>query len=132
MKSYIDSAASAKGISFSYVQHSGSSGGYSCHAVINMAQKKVYWVQAITSVSKSTIVGILGDVPKKTYYTVTFKDWNGTTLKTMDVEKGKDATPPSNPSRSGYKFIGWDKSYANITANTTVTAQYQVNDPSLN
>lgn len=129
MKSYIDAAATAKGTSFTYVQHSGSSGGYSCHAVINMAQKKVYWVQAITSVSKSTITSILGDVPIKTFYTVIFKDWNGTTLKTQEVEKGASASPPSSPSRSGYEFTGWSPSYTNIQANTTCTAQYRKLEP---
>lgn len=64
------------------------------------------------------------EVPKPTY-TVTFKDWNGTVLKTQTVEEGSSATPPSNPSREGYKFVGWDKSYSNITTNITITALYE-------
>lgn len=63
------------------------------------------------------------EVPKATY-TVTFKDWDGTVLKTQTVEEGSSATPPSNPSREGYIFTGWDKSYSNITANTVITALY--------
>ena len=63
------------------------------------------------------------EVPKATY-TVTFKDWDGTVLKTQTVEEGSSATPPSNPNREGYIFVGWDKSYSNITANTTITALY--------
>lgn len=63
------------------------------------------------------------EVPKPTY-TVTFKDWNGTVLKTQTVEEGSSATPPSNPSREGYIFTGWDKSYSNITTNTVITALY--------
>lgn len=61
----------------------------------------------------------------KATYTVTFVDWDGTVLKTQTVEEGNNATPPSNPTRSGYIFIGWDKSYNNITSNLTITAQYR-------
>ena len=57
-------------------------------------------------------------------YTVTFKDWNGTTLKTQTVAEGSSATAPSNPTRTGYRFTGWDKTFNNVTSDLTVTAQY--------
>lgn len=57
-------------------------------------------------------------------YTVTFKDWDGTTLKTETVKEGSSATAPSDPIREGYKFIGWDKTFSNIVSNLIVTAQY--------
>lgn len=60
-------------------------------------------------------------------YTVTFVDWNGTVLKTQEVEKGSNATPPSNPNRTGYTFSGWSGNYTNVTSNTEVTATYTVN-----
>ena len=47
-------------------------------------------------------------------YTVTFVDFDGTVLKTETVESGKNATPPINPTRNNYKFIGWDADYTNI------------------
>ena len=62
-----------------------------------------------------------------TYHTVTFKDWNGTVLKTQQVEHGKAATAPANPTRTGYTFTGWDKAFTNVTANLVVTAQYSIN-----
>ena len=62
-----------------------------------------------------------------TYHTVTFKDWNGTVLKTQQVEHGKAATAPANPTRTGYTFTGWDKAFTNVTANLVVTAQYSAN-----
>jgi len=67
--------------------------------------------------------------PVVTTYTVTFKDWNGETLKTETVESGKSATAPAAPSRTGYVFTGWDKSFANITSDLVVTATYTQNTP---
>lgn len=62
----------------------------------------------------------------KVYYTVTFVDWDGTTLKTQTVEEGSSAIAPSNPTREGYTFTGWDVNYSNITSNLTVAAQYTI------
>ncbi len=61
-------------------------------------------------------------------YTVTYKDYNGQTLKTQSVQKYSNASPPSNPSRTGYTFTGWSSSSSNITGNKTITAQYQINN----
>ncbi len=57
-------------------------------------------------------------------YTVTFKDVDGTVLKTEEVPLTETATPPADPSRPGYAFIGWDTAYDRITGDLTVTAQY--------
>lgn len=60
-------------------------------------------------------------------YTVTFVDYDGTILKTETVEEGDSATAPSDPTRDGYMFIGWDKDYDNINDETTITATYEQN-----
>jgi len=58
-------------------------------------------------------------------FTVTFKDHDGTVLKTEEVESGKSATAPSNPSRSGYTFTGWNQPFDNVISDMVVVAQYQ-------
>ena len=59
-------------------------------------------------------------------YVVTFQDWDGTELKTETVEHGSDATPPANPTRTGWHFTGWSGTYQNVQAATTITAQYEI------
>lgn len=49
------------------------------------------------------IVNNISSEPTKTY-SVVFKDYDGTVLKTQNVESGKSATAPANPSREGYAF----------------------------
>lgn len=60
-------------------------------------------------------------------YTVTFVNGLGTTLKTQKVDYGKNATPPANPTRTGYTFAGWSGSYTNVTSNRTITATWTIN-----
>ncbi len=61
-------------------------------------------------------------------YTVTFVDGQGNTLKSETVKEGEAATAPADPTREGYTFDGWDKSFDNITADTTVTAKWKKNE----
>ena len=57
-----------------------------------------------------------------------FKNWDGTVLKTQNVEKGSAATAPSNPTRTGYTFTGWSpSSFTNISTNTNIVAQFKIN-----
>ena len=60
-------------------------------------------------------------------YTVTFYDWDNTVLKTQTVVKGQSATAPAAPTREGYTFTGWDKSFTNVQANLSVKAVYTQN-----
>ena len=62
-----------------------------------------------------------------TYFTVTFKDYDGTVLKEDTVVSGQGAVPPLNPTRDGYTFNGWDSDFSKVTGNMIVTALYVQN-----
>lgn len=59
------------------------------------------------------------------FYTVTFK--NGETMiKNERVKHGSAATPPNNPlDTPTAKFVGWDKSFDNVTSDLIVNAQWE-------
>lgn len=75
--------------------------------------------------------GYVGITPPPTIYTVTFVDYDGKELKKENVESGSGATAPAAPAREGYNFIGWDKSFDNVTSSMTVTAQYESSAPQI-
>ena len=62
-------------------------------------------------------------------YVVNFVDWDGTILKSEQVEEGHAATAPANPTRENFTFVGWDKDFSSVKENTTVTAQYEHTGP---
>lgn len=58
-------------------------------------------------------------------YTVKFTDGYSVpevVLKTQTVNHGGNATPPANPTRSGFTFSGWIGTYTNVKIDTTVKA----------
>lgn len=69
--------------------------------------------------------------PVDRYYTITWKNWDGTVLET-DTNVIHDATPSydgSTPTRAStaeynYTFSGWSPSVSTVTGNQTYTAQF--------
>ena len=84
------------------------------------------WDKDFSNVTNGLIVTAVYDKNDETpiIFTVAFKDYDGRTIKTETVEKGKSATAPENPSREGYTFKGWDKSFNNVTSDLSVMATY--------
>ena len=72
-----------------------------------------------------TIV-ILKDLPGQSAqeskkYTVDFYNENGVVIKQEEVLYGKNATAPKlNYDSSKYVFIGWDKTFSNVTENISI------------
>ena len=64
-------------------------------------------------------------------YTVKFVDADGTELQSSEVEYGTLVTAPEEPTREGYKFIGWTldgETYdfkTPVTGDLTLTAAYE-------
>ena len=79
-------------------------------------------VNNLTATNHDTVT--LYAVWEANQYTVTFKDWDGSVLKTEQVAYNTAATAPAAPTREGYRFTGWDKTFDVITGDTEITAQY--------
>jgi hypothetical protein len=59
-------------------------------------------------------------------FEVTFVDWDDSVLKeAQTVNYGDAAIAPADPTREGYKFIGWDKDFSAVKEDMTVKAQYE-------
>jgi len=84
----------------------------------------------LTAKWKSTTTPVTPTVQK---YTVTFNSNGGSNVANQEVESGKTATKPGNPTRSGYKFVEWQlngKAYnfsSKVTGNITLTAKWEAN-----
>lgn len=94
--------------------------------ITNVTESTCYSLNSTSG--KSITCSVVNCEEESVKYTVTFKDWDGTVLKTEQVEKGHSATAPANPTREGYTFTGWDKEFSNIQSDLIVTAQYVLNE----
>ncbi len=78
-------------------------------------------------VFKNESVYIIKNTIPSHYSTVTFKNWDGSTLATQSINYEGSATAPADPLRPGYTFNGWDTEFNSIRNDLTVTAIYTIN-----
>lgn len=73
------------------------------------------------------------ETPKQTF-TVTFNTNGGSSINNQKVIEGNKATKPSDPTKTGYTFVGWTLNgntynFDNIiTSNITLTAHWKQNE----
>lgn len=61
-------------------------------------------------------------------YAVNFDSAGGSAVSNQSISHGSTVTVPTAPTRTGYTFAGWSPSISTpITADTTFTAQWQIN-----
>lgn len=59
----------------------------------------------------------------ETQYTVSFVNYdNKTVISSQKVNLGENAAVPTNPTKSGYTFLGWSGNYINVTKDEKVKA----------
>ncbi len=59
-------------------------------------------------------------------FKVKFVDYNQNVLSEQTINYSESAVAPTNPSREGYKFIGWDNSFDNVKEELVITAKYEI------
>lgn len=64
------------------------------------------------------------ELPPVATWKVDFLGKDGSLLLSQQVEDGTAATAPDVPEVEGYNFTGWDKTFAKVTKDLTVTAKY--------
>jgi len=85
----------------------------------------VGWNHSLTSIQENTSVYPVYYI--KSFY-VNFRSHLGLAFDIQLIEYGKAATVPSIiPAPVGYHFIGWSRSFNEITQNIDVFAQYEIN-----
>lgn len=83
------------------------------------------------STNKFSVYALYKTNKEASFHTVKWLDGNGKVLKVEVVEHGKSATPPAGtPTKKAtkkykYKFVGWNKSYNSITADTIISAKFK-------
>ncbi|MBN2541016.1 MAG: hypothetical protein JXB08_05760 [Bacilli bacterium] len=88
-----------------------------------------HWDQSYSNVTSNMTINPVF-TPVLQQYTVTFKNYDGTVLKTQTVDYGSAATAPTTtPTKPSdaehvYVFDHWDVAFNNITGNLIVTAVF--------
>lgn len=101
-------------------------GGTSTSFILNHSGTYRIQVSANNSAGSSSVV-TSGNCVVHPNVTVTYKDYDGSVIKTQSVKYGGNSSNPLAPTREGYTFQGWSHDGKNLTKDTVITAQYKIN-----
>lgn len=80
-----------------------------------------------TTITDSAIPESISKTANINTYTITWKNYDNSTLITQPYFYGETPSYPyNNPTRSGYKFTGWSPTITTVTGDKTYTAQYTI------
>ncbi|MGN1126967.1 MAG: S8 family serine peptidase, partial [Ruminococcus sp.] len=74
----------------------------------------------------------IADKTEYKYHTVTYKDYDGSIIKTLSVKEGETLEKLRPAYREGYKFVRWDKEVTKVYEDITLTAIYSKADKMFN
>lgn len=144
VRAYVDGSfqeAKELTINFKYPLsiNSGNPSYYGAGETVNLAKQACMGYTARTTKDVPVVIEDMGDsyrlsMPacqlwlktEATKYTVQFRDYDNTILKTEKVACGGNATPPSNPSHPDMTFVGWSRTCTNIQESQVIRALYTV------
>ncbi|MGN0843817.1 MAG: InlB B-repeat-containing protein [Kiritimatiellia bacterium] len=84
------------------------------------------WEGNVSNLVENTTLSAAWKEGEIHFFTVRFVDWDGSLLQESSVQEGFAAEAPDDPQRENYVFTGWDSSFGEITGDTVVTAQYDL------
>ncbi len=125
-----NTAVSDAGVGGNYWSSNISSFSYYDRAYYLLFYSSYLWPEIFGYRRHGFSVRLVSDIAPIVNYTITFKNYDGTTLQSGEVVK--DATPsytgttPVRPSTAAYSytFSGWSPTIVAATANATYTAQF--------
>ena len=80
------------------------------------------WSEDFSNIqSDLTVIAQYEEIP---VFTINFLDYDNNVLKSQLVQEYENATPPNDPSRTGYDFTGWRGQYENVISNADISAAY--------
>ncbi len=114
---------------FSWMGKAVISGFDSDFVIPNRYHSSTDWSDALCNTNRDT--DLISDIDHWHFEitqtcTVSFRDADGTPLKSEAVSYGGRATAPDDPVREGHTFTGWDRPLGPITKDLDVKALYKV------
>lgn len=85
----------------------------------------VKWEGDYTSVTANCEIVAVYEVNK---YTVEFKVDGSLYGDSQQVEYGKAATAPADPTKEGFEFIGWDAEFNEVKGNLVINAKFEAKE----